>query len=80
MAQVAFPLKSAESMNPLSAVGGTPMKIRIPGVGGDIGAQARTTSLLADRDMLIDAGRTYAPEATLNALQRHLLESLTKRN
>ncbi len=32
------------------------MKIRILGASGGIGAQARTTSLLVDRDILIDAG------------------------
>ncbi len=32
------------------------MKIRILGASGGIGAQARTTSLLVDQDILIDAG------------------------
>jgi ribonuclease BN (tRNA processing enzyme) len=32
------------------------MKIRILGASGGIGAQARTTSILVDRDILIDAG------------------------
>ena len=44
------------------------MKIRILGASGGIGAQARTTSLLVDRDILIDAG-TGVGDLTLPELR-----------
>jgi len=44
------------------------MKIRILGASGGIGAQARTTSLLVDQDILIDAG-TGVGDLTLPELR-----------
>jgi len=44
------------------------MKIRVLGASGGIGAQARTTSLLVDRDILIDAG-TGVGDLTLAELR-----------
>lgn len=44
------------------------MKIRILGASGGIGAQARTTSLLLDQDILIDAG-TGVGDLTLPELR-----------
>src|SRR3989344_1486720 len=44
------------------------MKIRILGASGGIGAQARTTSLLVDQDILIDAG-TGVGDLTLAELR-----------
>lgn len=45
-----------------------PMKIRILGASGGIGAQARTTSILVDNDILIDAG-TGVGDLTLDELR-----------
>ena len=44
------------------------MKIRILGASGGIGAQARTTSLLVDQDILVDAG-TGVGDLTLAELR-----------
>lgn len=44
------------------------MKIRILGASGGIGAQARTTSLLVDQDILVDAG-TGVGDLTLPELR-----------
>jgi ribonuclease BN (tRNA processing enzyme) len=68
MAQVVLPLKSRTGLNEHFVERTRLMKIRILGASGGIGASARTTSILVDRDILIDAG-TGVGDLTLDELR-----------
>src|ERR1700687_1538623 len=62
--------QSAEGSNPAAAAAlGQVMKIRVLGCSGGIGGGLRTTSMLVDEDILIDAG-TGGGDLALDRLAR----------